>query len=494
LSYETIVIGGGPGGCATAALLAARGQDVLLLETSGMIGGRARTYEGDQFDSLDSLVEEYEGAGAMVMTKTPELDKAIRDGKLNGYAFELGEHGIAGSHLLRTGYVADAVGADIEILPNVGAFWDHEGELFEIKKGEPLPWLSDQEYQDVRAISKLMMTLTDEEVNELDDVGFGTWINGVSDSDVAKAFHGSMATMNTGPANPENISTGENLRTNRQILRAGAHITWAGIGFPVPGYGAIPEGLHKAFEEKGGTTRLNAPVEEILTENGKVIGVRVGDEKIFADRVVSTLPVPLIPRILEENDAMRVDIDRYKTFKSGAALTIYIGCAEPVVEDEGAWYTSPRIAPASEGYSGDLISGWIASSNCVTERAPEGRQLFESWCGLTTEEAMQPDLVANAMKREWENLTHFHPELVDAEEWRLVTLAQRAYPVLPSPGQVADSLVDAKPGWYDGLFMVGDSVRSWGCSIDQVMHSALLCVDAICETTDAIEIVPDYMR
>jgi hypothetical protein len=469
--YDTIVVGGG----------------------SDRLGGRARTYAGDEFSSLEQIVAEWEGQGARILTQDEGLAEAVAEGALRGYHFELGEHGIAGSHLLRTPYAAALCGAEVEIRPNVGAWWDHEDELFPIVKGERFAWMSEEEFADVKTISRAMMKLSDAEVDELDDVGFLRWMGTVTDAPVATAFHGSMATMNTGPAHPEDISTGAHLRINRQILKAGAHITWAGIGFPVPGYGAIPAAFHRAFEGHGGTTRLNGPVDEILVADGKVAGVRLGEERILAGRVVSTLPVPLVPRILAANAAMERDIERYRGFRSGAAMTFYLGCSEPVVEDEGAWYTSPHVAPAAEGYSGDLVSGWIASSNCVAERAPEGKQLFESWCGLTSDEAGKPELVANAMRRQWEKLTRLHPELESRVEWRMVTLAPRAYPVLPSPGQVHNSLTPVEPGWYDGLYLVGDSVRSWGCSIDQVMHAALLAAEAI-TGTEMLATLPESMR
>lgn len=493
-SFQTIVIGAGPAGTTVAALLAARGEETLLLESSDRIGGRARTYAGEEFDSLPELVAEWEGQGARVLSAgDPDLAAAVAAGALRGYHFELGEHGIAGSHLLRTGHVAALCGAEVEIRPNVGAWWDHEDELFPIVKGERFAWMSEREFADVKTISRAMMRLDDAEVDELDDVGFLRWMGTVTEAPVATAFHGSMATMNTGPAHPEDISTGAHLRINRQILKAGAHITWAGIGFPVPGYGAIPAAFHRAFEAHGGRTRLAAPVDEIIVREGRVRGVRVGAEELGAERVVSTLPVPLVPRILAANEAMERDIERYRGFRGGAAMTFYVGCSEPVLEDDGAWYTSPHLAPASEGYSGDLVSGWIASSNCVPERAPEGRQLFESWCGLTTAEAGNPELVANAMRRQWQKLTRLHPELERRSEWKLVTLAPRAYPVLPSPGQVRNSLVGVEPGWYDGLYMAGDSVRSWGCSIDQVMHASLLAVSAI-SGEDLLATLPDSMR
>ncbi|MFN8217078.1 MAG: FAD-dependent oxidoreductase [Solirubrobacterales bacterium] len=487
-SFDTIVIGGGPGGAVTGAILAARGQETLLVESTDRVGGRARTYAGAEFGSAAELTAEWERQGARVIAH-----ENIDGGALDGYAFELGEHGIAGSHLLRTPYVAGICGAEIEILPNVGAFWDHEGELFPIVRGERFEWMSDEEFADVKTISRAMMQLSDEEVDALDDIGFRSWMSSVTDAPVATAFHGSMATMNTGPCNPEDISTGAHLRINRQIIRAGAHIAWAGIGFPVPGYGAIPEGFHRAFEKLGGTTRLSSPVEEVLIEEGRAAGIRVGGEEIRSQRVVCAMPVPLLPKILAVNEAMRSDLDRYRGFRSGAALTHYIGCAEPVVEDDGAWHTSPHIAPASDGYSGDLVSGWIASSNCVAERAPDGKQLFESWCGMTTEEAGDPALVENARRRQWAKLTELHPELEEYREWTLVTLAPRAYPVFPCPGQVNRSLAPVEPGWYEGLYLVGDSVRSWGCSIDQVMHSALLACSAILDE-DLLQALPDYQR
>ncbi|MSW95869.1 MAG: NAD(P)-binding protein, partial [Actinobacteria bacterium] len=216
VSYDTIVIGAGPGGTSAAALLAARGRETLLIESGARIGGRARTFAGDEFASLADLVTEFEGAGAQVLTKDdPDLATAVTGGALRGYHFELGEHGIAGSDMLRVSHVARLCGAEIEIRPNVGAWWDHEGTLFPIVRGERFAWMSPEEFRDVREISSAMMRLDDAEVDDLDDVSFARWMATITDAPVATAFHGSMATMNTGPAHPENISTGEHLRINR---------------------------------------------------------------------------------------------------------------------------------------------------------------------------------------------------------------------------------------------------------------------------------------
>ncbi len=49
-----------------------------------------------------------------------------------------------------------------------------------------------------------------------------------------------------------------------------------GVSFPRGGTGALVQGLVRLFEDLGGTIRLNCPAEEIVTENGRVTGLRAG--------------------------------------------------------------------------------------------------------------------------------------------------------------------------------------------------------------------------
>ena len=77
-----------------------------------------------------------------------------------------------------------------------------------------------------------------------------------------------------------------------------------GVTFPRGGTGALVQALAGLFTRLGGTLRLNTPVDEILTRNGRVVGVRsASGEEIAADAVASNGDVVHTYRTLLRNDA-----------------------------------------------------------------------------------------------------------------------------------------------------------------------------------------------
>src|SRR5256885_1069459 len=65
MSYEVVVVGGGAGGLTAAALLAARGVNVCLLEKQSYIGGCLATIEhaGHKFEPTHGLYSGWESGG-----------------------------------------------------------------------------------------------------------------------------------------------------------------------------------------------------------------------------------------------------------------------------------------------------------------------------------------------------------------------------------------------------------------------------------------------
>jgi phytoene desaturase len=65
-----------------------------------------------------------------------------------------------------------------------------------------------------------------------------------------------------------------------------------GVWFALGGTGALVRGLLRLFEDLGGEVRLNAPVDEIVVENGRTTAVVVrGGERLDADLVASNADV-----------------------------------------------------------------------------------------------------------------------------------------------------------------------------------------------------------
>ena len=55
----------------------------------------------------------------------------------------------------------------------------------------------------------------------------------------------------------------------------------------------------------GGLVRLESPVEAILVENGRAVGVRVSGQVHEASAVVSTAPVHILAKLVQGTDALR---------------------------------------------------------------------------------------------------------------------------------------------------------------------------------------------
>lgn len=64
------------------------------------------------------------------------------------------------------------------------------------------------------------------------------------------------------------------------------------------GFASLAEEIAKKIVAQGGEVRVSAPVFEIIIESGEARGVRVGDETIFADQVIATIPSPVFAKML----------------------------------------------------------------------------------------------------------------------------------------------------------------------------------------------------
>jgi protoporphyrinogen oxidase len=62
----------------------------------------------------------------------------------------------------------------------------------------------------------------------------------------------------------------------------------------------LVEAIADDIRRKGGRIHLDTPAEQVIVQDGRVIAVRAGGREFAADAVISTVPVPLVNRLVPE--------------------------------------------------------------------------------------------------------------------------------------------------------------------------------------------------
>ncbi len=64
------------------------------------------------------------------------------------------------------------------------------------------------------------------------------------------------------------------------------------LGYIEGGSETLVEKMGEAIKAKGGRIHLKTPAQQVLVENGRVVGVEAGGQRYDADAVISTVPIP----------------------------------------------------------------------------------------------------------------------------------------------------------------------------------------------------------
>lgn len=129
--------------------------------------------------------------------------------------------------------------------------------------------------------------------------------------------------------------------------------TW-GVHFAKGGMGAVVRGLVRLLEELGVEIRLNAPVEEITVDAGRVRGVRVKGESIAADLAVCNGDVSwtyqhlIHPRHRPHNSDRKLQRLRYST----SLFLVYFGTDRTYPE---LTHHTILLGPRYEGLLDDIF-------------------------------------------------------------------------------------------------------------------------------------------
>ena len=276
-NQRAIVIGSGFGGLALAIRLQAAGIPTLILEARDRPGGRAYVYEQDGF-RFD--------AGPTVLTAPGVIDDLFAaGGKRRADYIEFESLDPFYRLLWQDGSSFDYVGDEAKLeaaieqfspgdIDGYRRFREYSAKVFAegYEKLAHVPFLNI--WSMVRAAPNLVRLQSYRSV-------YSIVARFIKDDKLRQAF--SYHTLLVG-GNPFSTSA-------IYALIHALELKW-GVHFPRGGTGALVAALAQLFRDLGGELRLNAAVDEILTESNQVRGVRLKNgETIAASYVASNADV-----------------------------------------------------------------------------------------------------------------------------------------------------------------------------------------------------------
>lgn len=307
---RAVVIGSGLGGLASAVRLVAKGYDVTVLEAGNQHGGRARVFEseGFRFDAGPTVVTApylFDELFDLVGRKREDYMTFVPVDPFYRCSFPDGEY-------------FDYVGDEDRLLAQIGR-------------------LSPKDVDGYRKLVAHAQRVFDIGYTQLADKPFGRVtdmlriIPDLAKLSAYKSVYGLVSKYIQDPRLRE-VFTFEPLLIGGNPMKApGIYllIHWLerkwGVHYAMGGTGSIVGGLVKLLGELGVDVRLNAPVEKIDIQNGRVRGVCLeGGEVIPADAVVSNAdPTIVYSKMIDEKHLSKNRPAR--VLKKRQSMSLFVG-------------------------------------------------------------------------------------------------------------------------------------------------------------------------
>ncbi len=275
---SAIVIGAGFGGLAAALRLRAKGYDVTLFDRAPRCGGRAQVFERDGFrhDAGPTVITAaflFEELFALFGKRLEDyiqlvpLDPWYRFQFPDGTTFDYG------------GTVEDTLNEIRRFEPD-----DADGYLRLLEHSEKLfdagfTRLADQPFHQPLAMIREIPTLV--KLRSQDTV-WQLISRFLKHPKLRQAFSIQPLLVGGSPFDTTSIYGLIHFLERK----------W-GVQFAMGGTGAIVDGLERLLREEGVSVRLNTTVDKVLTEGGKVSGVRLEDGSVHAAEVIVSNADPL---------------------------------------------------------------------------------------------------------------------------------------------------------------------------------------------------------
>jgi hypothetical protein len=469
-NYDVVIIGAGISGLCTGALLAKAGKRVLVLEKMDRVGGRATSYTykmgGKEFTA------DYGMARSMNLVDRGAVACVYKEINLSGKFQET-------------------------LLPQQPAMLIYRHgkwqDLTELNKGE--------NRDDFKKIVNEIASLQWEELDQLDTISFQEWIAKRTSREDLYDWFGAVGYVFTTMPNSRDQSAGDllwNFKVNLEAvhsLGSGVHIKGGTINLSLP--------LADYIKGTGGSVRLGAKVTRILTNNGKVTGVQIGElppsateldepETVSVPTVVSTAPIWDILSLIDEGELPHWFTRLVNSYRNPDLLISTRGgdiglvfllkdeslktCFGP---NQGREYRVCLDMPYTHGSSQIVIGGAADPRQRINGKI---RLQFGSY-GFNPELMKDRVIVEQLYESLEKDFSALFPEItkdyiVEKKRGPWLTRFGIIDGLARMPYYTGSFRVDNK-GPLEGLYFAGDTVRGRGNGIDAAARSGIWCFNKI---------------
>ncbi|MHA2024387.1 MAG: phytoene desaturase family protein [Candidatus Thorarchaeota archaeon] len=440
--YDVIIAGGGAGGLLTALALTAEGKRVLVLEKAGRLGGVWHGYwiDGYRVDQgLHVITRVTRGAFVRFLKSylSPPPEFVLHDG------WEFRVHN-------KVGTIPSSVGETLR-WPLTG--W--RGRLGLVRIGAKIKTMKLEEMQQYKDISFLEFMKSKGATNQimLDVMQSAIYMAAGVPINEASAYEALRTLKDT---DKESSMLGS---AKRLLLGSGEYDE----GYVIGGMEGLVE---RVVETINGDYVLNAPVEQIFEQDGRVSGFSVTGKTLSHNYIVSNIPLSFMPEIVKsENEQTLKFFELCCNMIPTHGITLWLGLSKTVIGDR-----KNRVLVHPNP------NRWIVSiSSFDPSCAPEGKELVA--IAMMTIPGKSKDEMIEIMKGN--GLEKYHPGILHHVEMEHVqmSLATRAALI---PGQTdCDRPGPRTP--IKGLYIVGTDTAGSGVGLQQAAQSADGVVKALLE-------------
>ncbi|MGJ0486936.1 MAG: NAD(P)/FAD-dependent oxidoreductase [Methylomicrobium sp.] len=117
----------------------------------------------------------------------------------------------------------------------------------------------------------------------------------------------------------------------RRIGRSRYSLFREKLGYLEGGSETLLQAMRADIEMRGGEIRLTSPVSKVVIEDAKVRGVEVGGQLETFDKVISTIPLPYVPKLMPDLPAEV--LAKFQSVKNIAVVCVIVKLRKAVTEN-----------------------------------------------------------------------------------------------------------------------------------------------------------------